>query len=258
MPPRLYLPLDPSRAGMSPGMTLSLPAAAVRHAQVLRLQPGSPVILFDGSGGQWQARVLAMTRNAVEVTLSHHEALERELPLAVTLAVCMPANDRMDDLVEKACELGVAQIVPLMSQRSVLRLQGDRGQRKQAHWQSVAVAACEQSGRNRVPPVRAVSSLAAFLAEDHDTPGARRLQLSLAPGATPLVSAVGASLMQSQPRAPIMILSGPEGGLDEAEQAAALQRGWEPVSLGPRTLRADTAPLAALSALAVLCGDPSR
>ena len=198
----------------------------------------------------------------------------RELPWGVTLAVCMPANDRMDDLVEKAAELGVARIVPLMSERSVLRLQGERAAKKQAHWQGVAVAACEQCGRNRVPVVEPVQALGAFLSRPKDERAGVevRWQLSLeahalslgaawagcaaaAPGAgrAGVQGSASHSTLREEMRLPpaLTVLSGPEGGLSPLEQSLALAAGFTPVSLGPRTLRADTAPLAALAAVAV-------
>lgn len=183
-----------------------------------------------------------MGRREVRVRVGAFADVSRELPLDVTLAVGMPANERMDALVEKACELGVAAIQPLVCERSVLRLTGERAQKKVAHWQAVAVAACEQSGRTRVPAVAPVRSLAEWLAA---LPAAasdeHRLVLSLRDATAPLASAGG----------PIVSLSGPEGGLSEAEEEAARRAGFVPVSLGARTLRADTAPLALLSFLAL-------
>ena len=240
-----------------PGLELDLPPVAARHVQVLRLQPGSALTLFDGRGGQWQAQVLAMTRSGVRVSLQTHEAVERELALRVTLAVCMPANDRMDDLVEKATELGAAGIVPLMSERSVLRLSGERAAKRQAHWQAVAVAASEQSGRNRVPRVQAPLNLSEFLDQGPDAligPVNRRWQLSLWPGASVLRQAweLGEKDFTDRASAHLLILGGPEGGLTPDEQRRAETADFAPVSLGPRTLRADTAPLAALAAIGAL------
>ena len=143
MPPRFFV--DTPLAG--PG-ELNLPASAARHVQVLRLQPGSPITLFDGSGPEWQAEVVAMGRSEVRVQLHAAQQVQRELAQAVTLCVVMPANDRMDALVEKATELGATAVQPLMSERSVLRLSGDRALKKVAHWQGVAVAAAEQCGRS--------------------------------------------------------------------------------------------------------------
>ncbi len=259
MSARLYVAASDAPAWL-PGDEFELPAVAARHVQVLRLQPGMALTLFNGHGGQWQAEVLHMGRQAVGVRLIGHEAVERELPVAVTLAICMPANDRMDDLVEKATELGAAAIVPLVSERSVLRLSGERAAKRQAHWQAVAVAASEQCGRNRVTQVLAVQGLEAFLA-DGQAPnggGGTRWQLSLAAQALPLGQAfTGSSRMfSSEVGAHIFLLSGPEGGLSPGEQARAQQAGYAPVSLGPRTLRADTAPLAALAVIGACMAPP--
>lgn len=235
MPPRFHVP-EPLQAGLE----LSLPAGAARHVQVLRLQPGDPLTLFDGAGGEWQASVTQMGRSEVRVLLQAHIAIERELPLAVTLAVGMPANERMDGLVEKATELGVAAIQPLMTERSVLRLQGERADKKIAHWQGVAAAACEQCGRTRVPLVAPVRGLADWLRA-----------LPAATGPRFVLSLRTPQPLAAPREAAVTFLSGPEGGLSEAEEALASAAGFVPVSLGPRVLRADTAPLAALAHLAL-------
>lgn len=219
------------------GLQLALPAGAARHVQVLRLQPGDALTLFDGRGGEYEALVEHMGRSEVRVAIGAHHAIEREAPVAVHLAIAMPANERMDWLVEKATELGVASIQPLVAERSVLRLAGERAQKKQGHWQSVAIAACEQCGRNRVPVVHAVQPLAAWLAA-RTQPG---LVLSPRAGSRPLAALPAA--------AERTLLSGPEGGLAPAEEEAAAARGWTAVHLGPRILRAETAPLAALALL---------
>ncbi len=230
---------------------IALPPGAARHAQVLRLQPGAPLRLFDGEGSEWDARVTHMGRNEVRVRVGAHEAVDRELPCRVTLALGMPANERMDTVIEKATELGVAAIVPLMCERSVLRLQGDRAAKKLAHWRGVAIAACEQSGRTRLPELRPVMSLADWLqalpAVTSDASRGRWL-LSLAQGAPGISKSLAGWAPDGQPS--ICVLSGPEGGLSPAEQALATRFGFAPVSLGPRVLRADTAPLAALSCIA--------
>src|SRR5690349_12806433 len=178
-----------------------------------------------------------MGRSEVRVEVGAHRAIECEPAAAVHLAVGMPANERMDWLVEKATELGVASIQPLLAERSVLRLAGERAQKKQAHWQGVAIAACEQCGRNQVPLVHAVQPLQGWLAAAN-----AGLVLSLRPG-TQAIGAAAAALTQ------LTLLSGPEGGLAPAEEGAALSRGWRAVQLGPRVLRAETAPIAALAVL---------
>ena len=230
---------------MAAGAALSLPEGTARHVQVLRLQPGHEITLFNGQGGEWDATITRMGRSDVEVALGAHRSDEREAGRAVQLALGMPANERMDWLVEKATELGVAGLQPLHTSRSVLRLAGERADKKQKHWQSVAVAACEQCGGNRVPTVAPVQDLAAWLKSlppvDPQAPALRCL-LSLADGSVPLAQAVA----RLTPAAPVCFLSGPEGGLSPAEETLALAHGFVPVTLGPRVLRAETAALAAL------------
>ena len=223
------------------GADLSLPPGAARHAQVLRLQPDMAITLFDGSGGEWDASILRMGRNEVTVRVGRHVAVDRELALHVTLALGMPANERMDTLVEKATELGVATLQPLHCERSVLRLSGERAAKKIAHWRGVAQAACEQSGRTRVPHIAPVLSLQEWLAALPADASQARLLLS--PRATQPLPPAASS--------PVICLSGPEGGLTEAEERAALDRGFVAASLGARVLRADTAPLAVLAHLAL-------
>jgi 16S rRNA (uracil1498-N3)-methyltransferase len=236
--PRFYCP-----APLHTGLTLSLPAGAARHVQVLRLQPGDVITLFNGEGGEFDATVTRMGRSDVDVDIGEHRLLEREAARAVHLLAGITANDRMDWLVEKATELGVASITPLAAERSVLKLKGERADKKLAHWQGVAVAAAEQCGRNRVPTICPALTLKEWLAQP--TALADRWVLSLAQGTQPL-AAVNTSTR------PVIVLSGPEGGLAPAEEAAALAAGFQPVTLGPRVLRAETAPLALLSALTVL------
>jgi 16S rRNA (uracil1498-N3)-methyltransferase len=225
--PRIHCP-----APLATGQSLALPAGAARHVQVLRMQPGEQLTLFNGEGGEWEARIERMGRAEVQVLVQE--------PRAVHLAVGIPANERMDWLVEKATELGVASIQPLMTSRTVLRLSGERARKKRDHWQAVAIAACEQGGRNRIPAVHEVMDLRDWLA----APAAAglRIALSLAPGARTLAQA-------SAGGEPVLALSGPEGGLTAQEQEAAAAHGFIPVTLGPRVLRAETAPLALLAAL---------
>jgi 16S rRNA (uracil1498-N3)-methyltransferase len=235
-PPRLFVDAPLAQAAQ----TFELPAGAARHVQVLRLQPGDVLTLFDGRGGEWAAEVAAIGRSRVEVTLGAHAAVERELRCAVTLAVGMPANDRMDNLIEKATELGVAAIQPLVCARSVLKLNGDRAAKKVVHWQGVAIAAAEQSARTRVPRVAPVCHYAAWQPDDTAT------RWLLDPRAT-------TRFVPAASGADVLVLSGPEGGFTGEEEARARSLGFASVSLGARTLRADTAPLAALAALALAC-----
>lgn len=240
MPPRFFV----DQALAQPG-EFSLPAAAARHVQVLRLQPGKAITLFDGSGAEWQAEVLAMGRSEVRVHLQARQTVQRELAHAVTLALAMPANDRMDGLVEKATELGVAAIQPLMSERSVLRLSGERAEKKLAHWRGVAIAACEQSGRTQVPSIAAVQTLATWLAALPAADAGQRRWLLSPTAALPLAQLAATAAPCT------LVLSGPEGGLSPAEEQAARECGFVAAQLGPRILRADTAPLAVLAWLAL-------
>jgi 16S rRNA (uracil1498-N3)-methyltransferase len=233
------------------GAELDLPEGAVRHVQVLRLQPGAALTLFDGSGAEWSAEVVQMARGRVVVRVGACREVDRELPVAVTLALGVPANERMDTLVEKATELGVAAIQPLICERSVLRLAGERAHKRREHWQAIAIAACEQSGRNHVPRIESIATLASWLAALPAPQTASRTvrwMLSLDNEAVPL----RARHREGDAPTPdaVIALSGPEGGLSDAEEAAARRHGFVAVSLGPRVLRADTAPLALLAGLA--------
>ncbi len=193
-------------ASLTPGQRLRLPTGASRHVQVLRLQPGDTVTLFNGLGGQWQARI-----------------------------------ERMDWLVEKATELGVASLQPLLTAHSVLRLSGDRAEKKRLHWQAICAAACEQCGGNRLARIEALLELPHWLRLPRAP--AQRFVLSLQADAQPLAEL----LNTCAPEAELLLLSGPEGGLSKQEEAAARASGFVPASLGPRVLRAETAALAALS-----------
>jgi 16S rRNA (uracil1498-N3)-methyltransferase len=225
---------------------LDLPPTAARHVQVLRMQPGHTLTLFNGEGGEFTAEVQHMGRSDVRVVVGEHRDVECEAAIQVHLAVGMPANDRMDWLVEKATELGVHRITPLMTERSVVRLSGERAEKKQAHWQAVAVSACEQCGRNRVPVIDVPESLNAWLARQ--TPQAEVVHgvLSLHASTQPL-SALRAGAGAS--KTTWVLLNGPEGGLTDAEDAAARAKGFAAVSLGERVLRAETAALGALALL---------
>jgi 16S rRNA (uracil1498-N3)-methyltransferase len=241
--PRLYCDL-----ALTPGDVVSLPAGAARHVQVLRLQPGDALTLFNGHAGEYDAQVDHMGRQAVRVRVGDHHPIEREAPVAVHLVTGMPANERMDWLVEKATELGVQRLTPLMTERSVLRLQGERADKKLAHWNSVVVAASEQCGRNRLMRVDPVCTLAQWLRDlaPLTSPEQQiRAVLSLDSAAQPLGHVLGHPLGDR----PWMLVSGPEGGLSAEEESQLLQRGLQPVSLGDRVLRAETAAIAAVTRL---------
>ncbi|PXW93830.1 16S rRNA (uracil1498-N3)-methyltransferase [Sphaerotilus hippei] len=239
--------LDPTQT-LCTGLSFKLPAGAARHAQVLRLQPGDPLLLFNGTGGEWQAEILRMGRQDVEVEVGRHVEREVELPLQVTLVAGMPANDRFDWLIEKACELGVAVIQPTLCERSVLRLSGERADKKRDHWQGAAAAAAEQCGATRVPVVRPVRTLEQVLRQQDGPaqPGDAHWILSLAEAR---------SLPQrwnewQAPRQTLTLYSGPEGGWSPDEENRLRTAGALPTRLGPRVLRSETAPIAALAWIA--------
>jgi 16S rRNA (uracil1498-N3)-methyltransferase len=237
---RLYCDLP-----LSPGAEITLPEAAARHAvTVLRLQPGDTLQLFNGEGGEYSASLVAAGKRETRVRLLAFHAAERESPLKITLALGISAGERMDYSLQKATELGVNAIQPLATERSVVKLAGERADKRLQHWQHVVIAACEQCGRNRVPAVAPVQKLYAYLAAVDRSQ--RRLLLS--PDAlTPL---------KQVPRSgAVVLLIGAEGGLAPAEYQAAEASGFEPVSLGPRILRTETAPVAAIAALQTLWGD---
>jgi 16S rRNA (uracil1498-N3)-methyltransferase len=231
--------------------SIELPATAARHVQVLRMQPGQTITLFNGDGGEFEAVIEHMGRQDVRVLVGAHHTIEREAPHQVHLAVVMPANDRMDWLVEKATELGVRRITPLMSQHSVLRLQGERAEKKLAHWQAVAISACEQCGRNTLPQIEALQNLGAWLQSDwvahlqntKDSHSAiQAAVLSLHPSTQGLSEWATKNHSTSW-----LLLSGPEGGLTDEEDALARAKGFAAVKLGERVLRSETAALAALA-----------
>ncbi len=238
--PRFYC-----REALAPGARIELPAPVARHAvRVLRLPPGAPMILFDGRGGEYLAHIERIERDRVLAELADWRDVERESPLAVTLVQALQAGEKMDFTIQKAVELGVRDIVPVESRRSVMRLSGDRAGKRVAHWQGVAASACEQCGRNQVPLVAPLEKLENWLARPAD--GA--LRLMLAPDAE-------WTLAELSPASCIQLLIGGEGGLDPQEVIAASQAGFQAVRLGPRVLRTETAGLAGLAALQLLWGD---
>jgi 16S rRNA (uracil1498-N3)-methyltransferase len=218
---------------------LDLPADTSRHIQVLRLQPGATITLFDGRGGEYTACILQMGRHTVAARIDSHLALERESAVYSHVVIGMPANERMDWLVEKATELGVARITPLMTAHGVLRLNAERALKRQLHWQGIAQAACAQSGRNTLPQIDLAQSWSEWLTTVPQDETPARWLLSLSAASTPL----DADLEVRR----VLLLSGPEGGLSREEEAQALEIGFVAVNLGARVLRAETAPLTVLS-----------
>ena len=247
--PRFHCP-----TALIPGDALNLPPGTARHVQVLRLQPNDEITLFNGQGGEFQAVVTHMGRSDVSVRVGEQSHIERELNMGVHLWSGITANERMDWLLEKATELGATTLLPIIAERSVLKLKGERADKKLAHWQAIAVASSEQCGRNRVLQVGTPVNLSQAIAQLSVAPlQAARWVLSLATGTRSLqemMQTLKTSKDEGEAkRGEIILLSGPEGGLSPTEEAQAISAGFVPVSLGRRVLRAETAPVAVLSAL---------
>lgn len=217
---------------------------ASRLARVLRLRPGDRVTLFDGRGGEWEGLISSVRPSAVEVRVGPHRPIERESALEITLVQGISRGERMDYTIQKAVELGVGAIVPVVTRRSVVQLGPERRGRRIEHWQKVVTHACEQCGRNRVPPIAPVASLYEWLAQPNEG-----LKLLLWRDGLLRPSDLG-----DRPHS-ITLLVGPEGGLAPEELGAADAAGYRTLRLGPRTLRTETAALASLAALQSLWGD---
>lgn len=263
---RFYCP--PESLPLETGRTLLLPDSVAHHAlKVLRLRAGVAIVLFDGQGREAAGRIVRADRQC-EVMLENLAAPERESPLPLTLIQGLPGGDKMDWVVQKAVELGVKSIQPVQTGRSLLKLSGERLVKRVTHWQQVAVAACEQSGRNWLPAVQAPLDLTACLAclattSSTEKPSPLRLllsphqgvKLSRLPQALPSLPSPVSPAASTTPRPSVQLMVGPEGGFSEAEEAQIIAAGFQAVTLGPRVLRTETAGLAAVAACQVLWGD---
>lgn len=234
--PRFYCPQP-----LATGATIELPDAVAHHLHVVRLQPGAGLTLFNGEGGQYRATLLETGKRRATAMVDAFEDVETEAPYAVTLAQGLPEGTKMDWIVEKAVELGVSAIQPLSARRSVVRLAGERLDKRQAHWQGVIVAASEQCGRNRLARLHPLRDVPPWLA----TPG-DGVRILLSPRATQSL----AGWARAGGPQPVTLVVGPEGGLSPEEEDAAVAAGALPLSMGPRVLRTETAGLAALAVLA--------
>ncbi len=247
MPPRFFV--GSAEAALAAGTDFALPEAVVRHVQVLRLATGDTITLFDGRGGSHAATLSELGKRHALARVGDHDTTEAGPPFRVTLAQGLAGGDKMDWLIEKAVELGVAAIQPLQAARSVVRLSGERAQKRQAHWQALAEAACEQCGRNRLPAVAPVANLDTWLRASGE--GARLL---VSPRAVQSLPAYATANRETLLADGVTLLIGPEGGLAPEEEEAALHAGFTAVSLGPRILRTETAGLACLATLNALLG----
>lgn len=230
--------------GVQRQLTLS-GQAGLHLSRVLRLKQGNELILFDGCGGEYRARIESVAADRVDVAVLEFIPIERESPLQVTLLQGISRGERMDWTIQKATELGVTRIVPVSSARSMVKLKGERARRRQQHWQAVAISACEQSGRNRVPEIAGVSKLE----QACELIGQLPMKIMLAAHAGASQSDLPATC------AALCLAVGPEGGLDPAEQALLEQHSFKALRLGPRIMRTETAGMAALSVLQSRWGD---
>jgi 16S rRNA (uracil1498-N3)-methyltransferase len=233
-------------AKLAVGAIVNLPQNAAHHAaKVLRMQVDDELTLFNGDGADYRAQILRINKNEVAVKITDVLAVDCESPLQVTLAQGISSGERMEFTLQKAVELGVVHIQPIATERSVVKLSGERAEKRREHWQNVVISACEQSGRAYVPTVSANLSLADWLSQRDEF----SMKLLLSPGA-------GMTLHQLQePKGRICLLIGCEGGLSAQEQQNAELCGFQPVRLGRRVLRTETAAMAALAAMQTLWGD---
>jgi 16S rRNA (uracil1498-N3)-methyltransferase len=238
--PRFYCP-----APLAVGAIVTLPEAVAHHIQVLRLAPGQIVTLFNGDGGEYSATLDNIAKRSVSAEVKAHHPREVELPFAVTLAQALPEAAKMDWIVEKAVELGASGIVPLAAQRCVVRLSAERAEKRLAHWQGIIVAASEQSGRNRLAQLGQLQDYKQWITQQD-----MHKRIILSPRGN---QSLADWARHHGPQA-VTLVVGPEGGLSEDEENAALAHGALALGMGPRILRTETAGLAALATLAAIWG----
>jgi len=240
--PRFYCP-----SPLAAGATFELPPAAAHHAsRVLRLRVGDMVQIFDGLGHALDAKIYSITGKHVVLHELQTCMDGAESPLRIVLAQAMSSSEKMDWVVQKATELGVTEIHPVQTQRSVAKLSGPRAEKRTTHWRSITIAASEQCGRNRLPQVHAPQELTSWLEQSRELPGSKFILLP---------DGVAMLHKQPPPQDCVTLLIGPEGGFGENETQLAQQMGFVPVRLGARTLRTETAALAGIAALQTLWGD---
>lgn len=231
-------------APLAEGIQLELGESGANHvARVLRLKEGAAVTLFNGSGGEYRSTITTIDKRRVVVDVEIYIDNDVESPLKVTLVQGISRGERMDYTLQKAVELGVAKIVPLVTERCMVELKGERAEKRLAHWRGIIIGACEQSGRNRIPHLEPIGKLSDWLKQPHG--GSKLLLDHMADNA----------VQHLNPAEEFTILIGPEGGLAPWEKALAVEHGYSGVRLGPRVLRTETAALVALTALQSHFGD---
>ncbi|HGH0043546.1 TPA: 16S rRNA (uracil(1498)-N(3))-methyltransferase [Neisseria meningitidis] len=238
--PRFHLPEN-----LSVGQTVALPDNIVRHLNVLRVLPNENITLFNGKGKAHAARLTVLEKRRAGAEILHEETADAESPLNITLIQSISSGDRMDFTLQKSVELGVTAIQPVISERCIVRLDGERAAKRLARWQEIVISACEQSGRNTVPPVLPII-------------GYREALDKMPSESTKLIMSINRARKLGdirQPSGAIVFMVGPEGGWTEQEEQQAFEAGFQAVTLGKRILRTETAPLAALAAMQTLWGD---
>ncbi|MCG3358786.1 16S rRNA (uracil(1498)-N(3))-methyltransferase [Neisseria meningitidis] len=238
--PRFHLPEN-----LSVGQTVNLPDNIVRHLNVLRVRPNENITLFDGKGKAHAAQLTVLEKRRAEAEILHEDTTDNESPLNITLIQSISSGDRMDFTLQKSVELGVTAIQPVISERCIVRLDGERAAKRLARWQEIVISACEQSGRNTVPPVLPII-------------GYREALDKMPSESTKLIMSINRARKLGdirQPSGAIVFMVGPEGGWTEQEEQQAFEAGFQAVTLGKRILRTETAPLAALAAMQTLWGD---
>ncbi|HEZ3562269.1 TPA: 16S rRNA (uracil(1498)-N(3))-methyltransferase [Neisseria meningitidis] len=238
--PRFYLPEN-----LSVGQTVALPDNIVRHLNVLRVRPNENITLFNGKGKAHAAQLTVLEKRRAEAEILHEDTTDNESPLNITLIQSISSGDRMDFTLQKSVELGITAIQPVISERCIVRLDGERAAKRLARWQEIVISACEQSGRNTVPPVLPII-------------GYREALDKMPSESTKLIMSINRARKLAdirQPSGAIVFMVGPEGGWTEQEEQQAFEAGFQAVTLGKRILRTETAPLAALAAMQTLWGD---
>lgn len=233
--------------GLTLGQTLALPDALVRHVQVLRLNEGDAITLFNGQGGEYACTLTGVMKRAAHCVVERFDAVSRESPVWLGLAQAISAGDKMEFTLQKGVEMGVSVFQPLTSERSIVKLSGERADKRVARWQEIVISACEQCGRNTLPEVRPIMTLAEWLRQ---LPAAEA-HLILSPLGTQRLADISAAPSRA------WLMAGPEGGFSAREEQQALAAGWTPLKLGPRILRTETAALAAVAAIQTVWGDYS-
>ena len=238
--PRFYL-----ADGLQPGQNISLPENVIRHLHVLRVREGEEITLFNGNGHSYPTRLLSLAKRQAVAEVLSEQTVDNESPLAISLIQAVSSGERMDFTLQKSVEMGVTEIFPVTSARSIVKLSGERAEKRQERWQEIVIAACEQCGRNRIPTVHPLLPLS------------QRLQQLPQSDARLLMGLHHPKSLKDIQPAPqrITLMIGPEGGWSPEEETAAFQTGFQSILLGKRVLRTETAALAAIAAMQTLWGD---